>query len=367
MKILLMGFAKIKYMPYLYFYLEQIDRARNEVHLLYWNRDEKAEDLSALSGVTLHEFRLYQEDEVPQLSKLRNFLCYRRFAQGVLREKFDLVISLHSFPGVLLADRLIREYRGRFLFDYRDKTYEGFPPFRWIIHKLVRISQCTFVSSDGFRALLPASEQHKIHTSHNLLTEDLKVRASVAAVPSDAGRIRIGFWGILRNEEMNRALIRQVAEDPRFELHYYGREQSTARRLKEYARSLGTDRVCFHGEYVPGDRAGFAAQTDLLHNLYDDGNMMLAMSNKYYDGMIFRIPQLCMKGSHMARAAEAAGIGFGCDPHAGDFLESVAAYYRELDQAAFARRCDAALEIILEDYGAGCRVIRAATGSDPEM
>ena len=33
MKILILGFSKIKYMPYLNVYLENIDRVKNDVHL----------------------------------------------------------------------------------------------------------------------------------------------------------------------------------------------------------------------------------------------------------------------------------------------------------------------------------------------
>ena len=55
----------------------------------------------------------------------------------------------------------------------------------------------------------------------------------------------------------------------------------------------------FHGEYKPEDRYTFVRSTDLIHNIYKDRNMMLAMGNKYYDGLIFYIPQLCMKGSFM--------------------------------------------------------------------
>ena len=48
MKILIVGFAKIKYMPYLNVYLENIDRVKNDVHLVYWNRDMKQEDTELL-------------------------------------------------------------------------------------------------------------------------------------------------------------------------------------------------------------------------------------------------------------------------------------------------------------------------------
>ena len=73
MKILIIGFAKIKYMPYLDLYLENLDRENNDIHLIYWNRDLKEENLSRLEGINLHEFVSFQEDDVAKFSKLENF------------------------------------------------------------------------------------------------------------------------------------------------------------------------------------------------------------------------------------------------------------------------------------------------------
>ena len=74
MKLLIMGFSKIKYMPYMNFYLENIDSYRNEVHILYWNRDLQAEDTSFLKGITLHEFCCKQEDDVSRITKIGSFI-----------------------------------------------------------------------------------------------------------------------------------------------------------------------------------------------------------------------------------------------------------------------------------------------------
>ena len=87
MKILLIGFAKIKYMPYVNFYLDCIDRQKHDVHLFYWNRDLKEEDLSPYEGITLHEFCRYQEDNVSKKSKLLSFLEYCRFAKKVVKQQ----------------------------------------------------------------------------------------------------------------------------------------------------------------------------------------------------------------------------------------------------------------------------------------
>ena len=363
MKILIMGFAKIKYMPYLHFYLNNIDCEKNDVHLLYWNRDLADEPLEQFDKLTLHEFRLYQEDDVSPVKKIVGFLKYQQFASKILKQSFDRVIALHTFPGILNLDRLKKHYRGRYIFDYRDKTYEGLGFFKKWIAQLVEYSCASFVSSDGFREVLPDSP--KLHTSHNLSVEDLPLRQGLIPGGNPNERIRLGFWGFIRNEETNRILIEKIAADPRFELHYYGREQAIAKNLKAYAATL-TDRVFFHGEYQPKDRRSFVADTDLIHNIYEHGNMTAAMANKYYDGALFRLPQICMPDSYMGRRAEEAEIGFCCDPAAEDFTQQVYSYFTNLDREAFDRRCEAELAHILEEYNNGCAIIRKMTTKEAE-
>lgn len=358
MKILIMGFSKIKYMPYMNFYLENINADKNDVHLLYWNRDLKPEDVSAFSNIKLHEFYRFQADDVSKLSKIGSFIKYRKFALKVLNiEHFDFIIVLHSLTGILIADKLKKSYSGKYIFDYRDSTYESFAPFKKIIGDLVKHSYATFVSSDAFRRFLPASESSKIYTSHNLLTDSLNHREEKEkyGVPSD--KIRIAFWGFIRHEEINREIIKKLSCDNRFELHYYGREQQIALNLKEYAAQTGAVNVFFHGEYKPEDRYTFVRNTDLIHNIYKDGNTMLAMGNKYYDGLIFYIPQLCMKGSFMGKKCAEKGIGFECDPFEEDFTDKVYEYYSKLKYEEFKKNCNAELDTVLTDISKGKSII----------
>lgn len=348
MKILLAGFAKIKYMPYVNFYLDNIDREKHEVHLVYWNRDLAEEDLSKYEGIKLHEFRYFQEDNVAHRSKIGSFIKYRKFVKQVLHKtKPDFAILLHSMPAVLLGDIWTKKFKDRYFFDYRDSTYERYSFYQKIISKLVRRSRATFTSSDGFRKFFPEDAQNKVYTTHNILTDSLSHR-EYEKEKSD--RIRVAFWGFLRNEALNREIITRISADQRFELHFYGREQQLAQRLKTYAAELGADNVFFHGEYSPPDRYEFVKSTDLIHNIYNTSNMMLAMGNKYYDGPIFYIPQLVMKGSFMGKCATNAGVGFECDPADENFLDAVCQYYSTLDVEAFKKRCDAELEHLINEY-----------------
>jgi len=357
MKILIVGFTKLKYMPYKNFYLDNIDHKVNDIHLLYWNRDCKQEDLSQYNSLTLHEFLCYQEDEVPKKFKLHSFLKYRTYVKSVIQKNnYDFIIILHTLPGILIIDDLLKRYSGKYILDYRDSTYEEFLLFKKMVHLMVRNSSVTFVSSDAFRKYLPSDK--RIYTSHNILIDSLHHREDKdkKGIPSE--KIRMAFWGFIRHEEINKKIIAQVTKDKRFELHYYGREQETALNLKRYAKEIMADNVYFHGEYKPEDRYEFINNTDVIHNIYNDNNMMLAMGNKFYDGIIFRLPQLCMKGSFMGERVEKFQVGLMCDPREEFFLENVYKYYSNLDRNAFNNNCDIALDSVLKEYQYGVNIVK---------
>ncbi len=359
MKILIIGFTKIKYMPYMNFYLHNTDVTENNVHLLYWNRDLRDEDTSSLDRVTLHEFRCYQEDDVSKVLKLGSFIKYRKYVLQIIKsEKFDFIYVLHSLTGVLIADKLKKHYSGRYIFDYRDSTYESFAPFKKIVANLVKGSYATFVSSDAFRIYLPQSEKEKIYTSHNILIDSLSHRDEKDKYGISSDRIRIAFWGFIRHEEINLEIIKRVGADSRFELHYYGREQQVALNLKQFVKENGINNVFFHGEYKPEERYEFVRKTDIIHNIYYDNNMMLAMANKYYDGAIFRIPQICMIGSFMAKRATETGIGCACDPYDANFTQDVYKYYKSIDPQVFRENCDRETKRVYSEYVEGTTIIK---------
>ncbi len=78
-------------------------------------------------------------------------------------------------------------------------------------------------------------------------------------------------------------------------------------------------------------------------------NMMAALSNKFYDGIIFYRPQLCMEGSFMGEIAQKEKIGYVCNPYKKDFLDDVYDYYMSLDREKFVSNCNRYLEKCLKD------------------
>lgn len=348
MKILIVGFAKIKYMPYLNLYLENLNTEKNEIHLVYWNRDEQQEDLSSVKNLNLHEFKCIQEDEVPKLSKIKNFLKFKKYVKSILKDEFDFVIVLQTVTAILLFDILMtKQFKGNYIFDYRDSTYENIKFYKYLVGKLVDNSRATFISSPGFSKNLPKSE--KIKCTHNILSDDLKFSQTRAFNKTCSEKIRIGFWGFLREEGVNLEIIKKISQDPRFELHYYGREQKTALNLKEYVSQNQIKNVFFHGEYNPEEKYEFLKNTDIIHNIYCEDKMMLAMSNKFYDGIVFKVPQLVAKDSFMATEVTEKGIGAAVNPFSESFTQDIYEYFENMDLHKFKGLCEKEKIRVLEE------------------
>ncbi|WP_078543560.1 glycosyltransferase [Litchfieldia alkalitelluris] len=355
MKILLIGFTKLAYMPYMNFYLSQVANQNNDVHLLYWNRDEK-EEIPLSYNVKLHEFKQYQEDEVAKIRKIRSFLKFRKNALSLLRkEQFDLVIVMHTIPGVLLYDVLKKHYFKKYILDYRDVTFEGIGLYKKIIDKLVHGSSATFVSSNAFRSILPKTEN--IYTTHNILLDSLEHRDIRRNIDRDQNPIRIRYWGFIRHESINKTLIERLANDNRFELHFHGREQETANNLKNYCITLNIKNVFFHGAYEPKERYQFGRETDLLHNIYENDSTTTAMGNKFYDGVTLYIPQICNKGSYMGEQVSESNIGLECDLNEQKFADNVYDFYTSIKWKEFESNCDKKLREILTEYETAKEVV----------
>lgn len=360
-KLLIAGFTKLAYMPYLNFYLEALENLPVEIHVVTWRRDSEKDITLKNDKIHVHEFAQEQVDEVAKLSKVGNFFRYRAFVTHLLKEEqFDRIIVLHTLPAVLIADKLIHTYSNRFILDYRDYTYEDYVPFKKTIGKLVKASYATFVSSDAFRVALPKVD--KIYTSHNLLVDSLSFRDVRSTQSREHSPIRIAFWGFIRHEKINEEIIRKLGGDKRFELHYYGREQQTAFNLKALVEENGYKNIFFHGAYLPQDRYGFAEKTDLIHNMYEnDAGTQKAMANKYYDGIVFRIPQLCTEGSYMGNRVSKENVGIALDPYDEEFASRIEEYYKKLDWKKFDTACDMAVERVVTEYEDGKKVICALT------
>ncbi len=154
----------------------------------------------------------------------------------------------------------------------------------------------------------------------------------------------------MRQVDVNKSVMDALGNDQRFELHYYGRMQQDGRDMEEYVQNKGYRNIFFHGTYMPADRYEFAVNTDLIHNIYDLGHTTgNAMGNKYYDGVIFEIPQICTDGSHMGDVITERQVGVTIDLSDTKIADKLWDYYHSLDWQIFQQNCNTARELFLSE------------------
>lgn len=346
MKILLLGFGKIAYMPYMHLYLDNIENA--DFDLIYWDRDGKKDDLIPSKIKHTYKYEAFIEEQLPFKKKLKYFYGYRKFAKQILKKnKYDRIIVLHTTPGLTLMDYLILHYKNKYLLDFRDVSYEYISFYRKLVGILSNNASKTFVSSDAFRKYLP--KKSKIYTVHNFLNDSINYKG-IGKLNTNLKKIKISYWGLIRQVEINKKIMDALGNDKRFELHYYGRMQQDGRDMEKYAVAKNYKNIYFHGSYMPEERYEFAKNTDIIHNIYDvnpvTGN---AMGNKYYDSIIFKIPQLCTKDSYMGKRATSEGVGLELSLDEGNIANSIWEYYNNLDKNKYNKACELALKKVLEE------------------
>lgn len=335
-----------KLTPYIFGYLEQLSELNYETTLLYWARDGIEDSVSGVKTVCFNE---KMKNQIPKVAKIKNFLKYRKVALELLEQnKYDRIIVCTTQFAMLLSDVLLKKYKGRYIFDYRDPSFENIGIYKRRLASIVHNSKATFISSDAYRRYLPQREH--IYTTHNITMKDLQHREVRRLSPRDVDVIRISFWGCIRDAEINLNLIKGLANDERFELHYYGTIEKTASEIVSYCKAKGINNVYIHKEYLPDERYDFAAETDIIHSMQnhmDEGNPRMA--NRFYDGIIFYIPQICTKGSFMALQAERYGVGISIAPTKA-FADELYNYYKSINWPEFEASCDKCLETVLGEY-----------------
>lgn len=133
------------------------------------------------------------------------------------------------------------------------------------------------------------------------------------------GRTIIGVVGLIYQAAPIQALFDAVKDDDSVEVQIYGRlydAQNSKALIESYCARQRN--IVFKGGYdFFKDAARIYGGLDLLYVSYDTADSMLnnrvALPNKLYEAMYFRVPIIASKGTYLAERVMAAGIGYEID------------------------------------------------------
>lgn len=331
----------LKYCPYINRYIERLENAHMDYKVYFWNRSKFDMNLSD------HYVYYDQESELTsgKIQKLLDFVKFRRWLIRQLKNNHhEKIVALSTLTGVFLGSFLYKKKKGSYIFDIRDYSYEHIKPFFAIEKKVIEHSAFTAISSGGFKSFLP---EHEYVIAHNFNRNDI---IDGAKFKKTEEKINFVWNGVVRYFEFQRYYLDALKNDLRFNIVFHG-DGPELKLYKDYCTENGFMNVTFTGSYNNGDKEALLKNAHILNNCYgytqNAGNKLkYAVSNRFYDGMIYHIPQLVEPDGYKPRWAKQVGIGesFAVDS---DFADRLYNYYINIDAEEFDIACNNVMKDVL--------------------
>ena len=340
MRYLIVTYDDYFNIPYIKFYEEFLKKHDHTYDIVLWNRSGHDIDLP-------NAYVYKGKDRSSRVGKLMPFFGWRRFVLRVLKKQaYDRLIILTTLPAVLLADKLLGEYKNRFWFDIRDFTYENIGFYKELVAKLVNAAAAVSISSPAFRSFLPDSD--KIYLTHNISNQNA-AETGCTLSPSQSP-ITIGFVGGIQFFEQNKLLLQQFANDPRFCLKYVGK-QHLGCDLESFCQKNNISNAEFHPAFSNEQKPAIYRQIQLINCIYGNHNQVvrLLLPNRLYDCVLFKKPILVSKGTYLAEIVAQYHLGLAVDVETEDAVQAVCSYLEAFDRNAFEHGCRQFLEKVEQE------------------
>ena len=337
MKVCIIGHTERNYLPYMEKYVQFFEQNGVEYDIVCWQREERPQ-MGSLD---------YYEKVKPGV--FNKFSSYRRFQKHVLnileKNRYDKLVILTTLPAIFLKKYLKGHYKGKYLFDFRDYSFEKFPPYRKMVDQLIRNSELTTISSLGFMEFL--SPNDKIIMNHNIAgyepTEFLPDLQQKQV-------INIGFIGGVRYYDENTFLIEKLKNTFRYQLWYIGQPHPDC-DLPGYCAQNEVTNVSFVGKYDNSQKPELYKNIDIINSIYGDDSLEVttALPNRLYEACLFKKPIISSKGTYLGQIIEQYHLGVAVDVERDDVRKILDDYIEGFDCEKFLESCRRFLDVIKTD------------------
>lgn len=340
MKVCIIGHTERNYLPYMEKYVQFFEKKGVDYDIICWQREEKP--LLRRD----HQYDYFEEAKDGTFNKMMSYIRYRRYIMGMLQKnRYDKIIVLTTVPALFLKGYLRRNYRGRYLFDFRDYSHEKFAPYRKAVEQLIADSEFSTISSHGFMEFL--TESPKLLMNHNITYHTPE---ETAPDLRQKQVINIGFIGGVRYYEENAALIERLKNTFRYQLWYIGKATNDC-DLQGYCAQHEVTNVSFVGKYDNAQKPELYRNIDIINSIYGDDSLEVttALPNRLYEACLFKKPIISSKGTYLGDVIERYNLGLVVDVEKDDVLQLVNDYVDSFDREDFVQGCNTFLKLIKTD------------------
>lgn len=341
MKVALIIPGSIWYAPYVRNYTTLFEQWGVEHSIISWNRegDDKPEG--------------YQYNVLCKHAHgSAGFSAYRgyiKFIKKTINEQgFDRIIVFGPQMTCLLSSFLLLHFRKHYMIDYRDLSIEQKSGFKQLFALMLNFSCANVISSPGFKRCLPKRDYY---LSHNF--DESAVRATLEnRLKGNSFNIENGIdvltIGAIRDFSSNIEVTKALVNQPGFTLRFVGRGPITVKKIKAYCDEVKANNVSFVGGYNKPEEAGYVKTSTFMNIFYPRViTHDTALSNRFYNSLIYRKPMIVTKDTIQGDYAEKYNVGVSitdCSNLTNDLKTFLQQDYQE-----YCKRCDNLLMQFLDD------------------
>lgn len=354
----------IRFCPYLSKYEEILKNENIKYEIIFWDREPDKEKYFDKNNI--HVYKRKSKLQKNPIRKIIDFIFFGRYVKKYINEKkYNKLIILSTMSGIFILDILLRKYKGKYIFDFRDLSFEHIKIFYNLEDKLIKYSNFTCISSEGFKEILPKGYNYII--SHNFNNNDLlKSKKILNCTSSDSKKINISYFGFIRQYNNIKKIIDRFADDCRFNLYFHG-DGPDYEKVKSYCIKNNFKNIYCTGLYTANKKQKYMLETDIINDYYSiDRNIKYATANKIYDSILYKKPVLVNKLAYDNKNVEKYGIGFSGNVEDKAFVDDLYNAYINFDFKKFNKNCDIAIKNILDDERIYVKKIKKFLRDDKE-
>jgi len=284
--------------PYLDIYTRILDGMGVGYDIISWNREGRNE-----VGIQFQ----YKEKSRNQLVVFWSYLKYARFLKKTIRNnRYERLIVFSPQVGIFLSS-FLNKYKGRYIFDYRDLSF--------VSHN--------FNVDVVKKALIEEASLYKAETSTVL---------TIGALRAD----------------MNYEVMDALGNVSGIKLSFVGKGYASE-ALERYAKCKCYDNVVFTGFYKKEEEPSIYEQHALVNIIYPlIPSHISALSNRFYNSLIYKRPMIVMRGTVQGDYAEQFGVGLVIDD-CENLDVKLNEYRKNIDFCRYINQCNMLLEEFLKD------------------
>lgn len=326
--------------PYLQIYTEILNKEKVKYDVISWNRD--GYDIEY--GIQ-YEYRL--ENSQRMVQKIIPFLRYASFVKKVVKKnKYSKLIVFNPQLAIFLSSFLIKNYKGRYVLDYRDLSIEQNPFLRGIYKRTLNYSVGNVISSPWFKKYLPPS---KYYLCHNFDIEKVKQVIEDNKIIQLNNNGLILTIGSIAYFSISAKLIDSLANDDYYKLYFVGKGDSS-KLLEDYSKSNQIKNVSFHGYYKKDNESYFVKDAMFINILIPRNSARdAALSNRFYNALIYKKPMIVNVGNIQSEYIEKYQLGVSietCD----NLRQKLSQFIDSFDVELFNKNCNDLLKNFLNDF-----------------